>query len=77
MLTSYQQILAKIIANYNKPEQIIASRLICGLVAFDALPNAIPLAFIMVVIMMEKCTLKLISTYHFWSFIEIYIKNTF
>ena len=64
-------------ANHNKSEQIIASRLTWGSVAFDALPNAIPLAIIMVVIMMEKCTLKLISTYHFQSFIEIYKKPYF
>ena len=31
----------------------------------------------MVVIMMEKCTLKLISTYHFWSFIKMYKKPYF
>ena len=48
-----------------------------GLVDFDALPNAIPLAIIMVVVMMEKCTLKVISKHHFWSFVEIYKKPNF
>ena len=39
------------------------------------LPNASPFAILKVVIMMEKCTLELISTYHFGSSLK-YLKNS-